>query len=50
MDASMFGVPFQALHMYTGASGTMRIKLASLFTIVDAKGPDGPRRDGDAVQ
>ncbi|MEP6919303.1 MAG: DUF6544 family protein, partial [Acidobacteriota bacterium] len=39
MDASMFGVPFQAFHRFVGPSATMRVKVAALVTIVDAKGP-----------
>jgi hypothetical protein len=40
MDASMFGVPFQAFHRFVGPSATMRVKVASLVTMVDAKGPE----------
>jgi hypothetical protein len=40
MEATMFGVPFQALHMYLGPSATMRVKVASLLQVADAKGPD----------
>jgi hypothetical protein len=39
MDASMFGVPFQAFHRFVGTSATMRVKIASLVPVVDAKGP-----------
>jgi uncharacterized protein DUF6544 len=39
MDASMFGLPVQAFHRFVGPSATMRVKVASLFTMVDAKGP-----------
>jgi len=39
MDASMFGVPFQAFHRFVGPSATMRVKVASVVTMVDAKGP-----------
>ena len=38
MDASMFGVPFQAFHRFVGPSATMRVKVASLVPMVDAKG------------
>jgi len=40
MEASMFGIPFQALHMYLGPSATMRVKVASLLQVADAKGPE----------
>jgi hypothetical protein len=39
MDASMFGIPVQAFHRYIDAHATMRVKIASLLTMVDAKGP-----------
>jgi hypothetical protein len=40
MDASMFGVPIQAFHRFVGPSATMRVKVASLVQVVDAKGPE----------
>ncbi len=40
MGASRLGVPFEALHLYVGPSATMRVKLASLVPVVDAKGPE----------
>jgi hypothetical protein len=40
MDASMFGIPFQAFHRFIGPSATMRVKVASAVTVVDAKGPE----------
>jgi hypothetical protein len=40
LDASMFGVPFQAFHRFVGPSATMRVKVASVVTVVDAKGPE----------
>ena len=39
MDASLFGIPFQAFHRFIGPSATMRVKVASVVTMVDAKGP-----------
>ncbi|MEO8905213.1 MAG: DUF6544 family protein [Polyangiaceae bacterium] len=39
MSGSLFGVPFQAFHRFIGPSATMRVKLASAVTMVDAKGP-----------
>jgi hypothetical protein len=39
MRASLFGVPMDGLHVFTPAEGaSMRIKLASLFQVVDAHG------------
>ena len=40
MDASMFGVPFQVFHRFVGPFATMRVKVASVVTMVDAKGPE----------
>jgi hypothetical protein len=40
MDASRAGIPFQAFHRFVGPSATMRVKLASVVTVVDAKGPE----------
>jgi hypothetical protein len=40
MDGSMFGLPFQAFHRFIGPSATMRVKVLSLVTVVDAKGPE----------
>ena len=39
MDATLFGIPFQAFHRFIGPSATMRVKIASVVTMVDAKGP-----------
>lgn len=39
MDATMFGVPVKVFHRFVGPSATMRVKLASLFPLVDASGP-----------
>ncbi len=39
MDATMFGVPVKAFHRFVGPSATMRVKVASLISIVDASGP-----------
>jgi hypothetical protein len=39
-DGSMFGVPFQVFHRFVGPSATMRVKVASVVTMVDAKGPE----------
>jgi hypothetical protein len=39
MDARMLGIPTQVLHRFVGPSATMRVRVASVFTAVDAKGP-----------
>jgi hypothetical protein len=38
IESSMYGIPFDGLHLYEGSSATMEIKIASLFQIVDARG------------
>jgi hypothetical protein len=40
MEATRAGVPFQALHLYVGPAATMRVKVAALFPVIDARGPD----------
>jgi hypothetical protein len=40
IESSLSGVPFEGLHVYLGGNATMRIKVASLFEIVDAKGEE----------
>lgn len=40
MHASMFGLPIQVFHRFVGPSATMRVKVASAVTVVDAKGPE----------
>jgi len=40
MDATMKGIPADILHAYVGPTATMQVRVASLFTIVDAHGPD----------
>ena len=39
MDATRYGVPFQAFHRYIGPTATMQVRVASFFTVVDARGP-----------
>ncbi|MBG6226479.1 hypothetical protein IWX63_003078 [Arthrobacter sp. CAN_A2] len=39
MDAARVGLPVQAFHRYTGSSATMKVKIASAATLVDARGP-----------
>ncbi len=45
MEASRGAVPFQALHVYAGASATMRVRVASVFDVVDARGPEMDRSE-----
>lgn len=40
IESKMFGLPFDGLHLYVGPSATMQIKVAQLFQVVDAKGPE----------
>ncbi|HEY6951193.1 MAG TPA: DUF6544 family protein [Bacteroidota bacterium] len=39
MEAHTFGVPLAGFHRYVDSSATMQIRAASLFTVVDARGP-----------
>jgi hypothetical protein len=39
MKAGVFGVPFDGLHVFRGTNATMRVRVASLFQVVDARGP-----------
>lgn len=39
IESTLYGVPFDGLHLYKGPSATMQIKVASLFPVADAKGP-----------
>jgi hypothetical protein len=43
MHATRSGLPVTVLHSYTGATATMRAKVLSLVTVVDASGPDMDR-------
>ena len=45
MRASRFGLPFEGLHVYKGTEATMRVRAASLFDVVDAKGPEMTRSE-----
>jgi hypothetical protein len=40
IQAKRMGVPFSAYHRYVGSEATFRVKVASLVTVVDAKGPE----------
>ncbi len=43
MDATRSGLPVTVLHVFADATATMRVKLLSLFTMVDASGPEMDR-------
>lgn len=45
IESSRAGVPFEALHACVGADATMRVKVASLVTVVDAHGPEMNRSE-----
>jgi hypothetical protein len=38
IQSSLFGIPFDGLHAYTGDRATMKINVAYFFPVVDAKG------------
>jgi hypothetical protein len=40
IKSKMYGLPFDGIHLYVGPNATMQIKIASLFQVVDAKGPE----------
>jgi hypothetical protein len=43
MDAELFGLPVEVLHVFTAGRATMRVRALSLFTMVDASGPEMDR-------
>ncbi|MEO9221543.1 MAG: DUF6544 family protein [Mycobacteriaceae bacterium] len=43
MDAVKSGLPVTVLHVFADTTATMRVKLLSLFTLVDASGPEMDR-------
>ena len=45
MDATMFGLPVDVLHVLTGPSATMRVKLCSVLPMVNAAGPEMDRAE-----
>jgi hypothetical protein len=45
IDASRAGVPFQALHAFIGPHATMRVRVAALVEVVDARGPEMDRSE-----
>ena len=40
MDAELFGLPVEVLHVYDAGSATMRVRALSLLTMVDASGAE----------
>jgi hypothetical protein len=40
MQASMFGLPVEALHAYVDGNASMRVKVLSLLRMVNARGPE----------
>lgn len=45
MDATRSGLPVDVLHVFEGGSATMRVRLLSLFPMVDAGGPEATRAE-----
>ena len=45
MRASRGGIPFDVLHRFADRAATMRVRVASLLPMVDAKGPDMTRAE-----
>ncbi len=45
LSSKMNGLPVQVLHDYHGTEATMRVRLASLFNVVDAKGVELSRTE-----
>jgi hypothetical protein len=43
MDATRSGLPLTVLHEFAHTTATMRVKLLSLYTVVDASGPEMDR-------
>jgi hypothetical protein len=43
MDAELFGLPIDVLHAFESGAATMRVRALSLFTMVDASGPEMDR-------
>ena len=45
MDATLFGLPVDVLHVFVGSSATMRVRLCSLLPMVNAAGPEMDRSE-----
>ncbi len=39
IESTLFGIPFDGLHVYQGPHAVMQVKIASLLRVVEAKGP-----------
>jgi hypothetical protein len=40
LKAAKFGIPFEASHRFVGPRASMQVRVASLFQVVNAKGPE----------
>lgn len=45
MDAELMGLPIEVFHAFVAGAATMRVRALSLFTMVDASGPDMDRAE-----
>lgn len=45
MKAKLHGIPFEGLHLYIGPSATMRVRIAGIIEVVDARGPEMNRSE-----
>jgi hypothetical protein len=45
MRSRMFGLPVEVLHIYEGARASMRVRVASLFNVVDARSDELARTE-----
>jgi hypothetical protein len=45
LRAHMFGVPLDVLHVFTGASASIRVTLGGVLPIADARGPEMDRSE-----
>jgi hypothetical protein len=45
MNANLHGIPVDVLHVLVGGAATMRVRVASLFPMVDAAGPEMDRAE-----
>ena len=45
MDAELFGLPIEVLHAFESGAASMRVRALSLFTMVDASGPEMDRAE-----
>jgi hypothetical protein len=45
IDASRAGIPFQVLHAFLGSDATMRVRVAQVIEVVNARGPEMSRSE-----